>query len=242
MGLIKEQYINLVKKSKKIKSGKKIYTKSKSYIVFKLDFIKLPDEINIIREIKFRSYIDEEDMCVPTSWCNAISYYVLKNYKKVFKPSQLYLHYFTKKNDGSEGCDPYDCISAIQKYGICSESEYKSKIPTKNNIINGKQNIQNFKYLEIKNNLKEIKKQLYNLNPIIISVDMYSSSYEFTHVLKTPEASDIIEPYGHAMLLVGYNDSTRYFTYLDSDGYHYVEYDYILNKNLTSELFIVNGI
>jgi len=256
MGRFKKLEYNLVKKCKLIKYGKKQYQKIK-HILF-----NLPKEVNITKTLKFRQFINYSDedygvMCVATSWCNAISIYILKNYNKIFEPSPYYLHYFTRFitfDDGDDeydidtiingGCDPYDCIDAIQSYGICSKNQYNNykNIPTENDICNSLKNVQDFDYLKIKNNLNTIKMNLYQLNPIIMSIDLDGTEYDESDTLKMPNVNSEIEPDGHAILLIGYNDTRKEFTYLDRDGFYNIEYDYVLNKNVTSDLFIVKKI
>ena len=246
MGRVTSLKYNIVSKSKYVKASKNIRNKITYYKTTRSNIIKLPSKIHITKELKFRQFIDDDNMCVATAWCNAIACYVLKKTKEIFKPSQLYLHYFTRlltENKSHIGCDSYDCINAIKQFGICSESEFsKNKVPSQNDILNGKQNIQNFEYLEIKNNLNCIKQHLCKLNTIIMSIDVYSSYDDFEDVLRMPDVNKETQLDGHCILLIGYDDIKKTFIYLDNDGFFEIEYDYILNKNLTSELYIITNV
>lgn len=144
----------------------------------------------------------------------------------------------------------------------------KTVEPSAEDIINGRKNIRNFKYTTVEHNLYCIKKKLCSNNPIIASFDWFvpedyylknedddededeyddgddededdDDDEEGPCVIKVPKKNDIIYPFGHAILIIGYNDSSRTFRYLDSSGFHDIEYDYILNRKLTDELYVI---
>jgi len=258
MGRVIPLKYNIVIKSKYVKVSKNIRSKIRYFKGTK--HINYPTEFDISKNLKFRKFIDDEDMCVPVSWCNAISFYILKNTGYMFKPSLFYLQHFvtllTNKTI-EDGCYTSDCIKAITKYGICSEVQYFDKAvePSTEDIINGQKNIRSFKYTTVEHNLYCIKKKLCSNNPIVASFDIFvPEDYDFknedddkydedeedgTYVIKVPKENDIIYPFGHSILIIGYNDSSRTFRYLDSSGFYDIEYDYILNQKLTDELYVI---
>ena len=112
----------------------------------------------------------------------------------------------------------------------CPAISYRQIMPTKYNL----------KYI-----LAHLKK------PILFGIMVYSNFFKLTakdnDILNIPSASDEVLG-GHAVILVGYDDTTQTFDVLNSHGFQFADggyfrlkTDYALNPDLAFEFYIVDG-
>ena len=110
----------------------------------------------------------------------------------------------------------------------CSSISYRQIMPTKYNL----------KYI-----LAHLKK------PILFGIMVYSNFFKLTKehdILNVPSASDEVLG-GHAVVLVGYDDTTQTYDILNSHGsqfsdggYFRLKYEYALNPDLAFEYYVVD--
>jgi C1A family cysteine protease len=222
------------------------------------NFFHHPD-VNNIKSIDLRSnfgpVFDQGKLgsCSANALC-AIFDYDLSD----FIGSRLFLYYNERKLDNDiphdSGSTLDNGIEILKKYGICSENDWNYditkfamqppdscyEIAKTNYVIDA---------INIKNDLITIKSCLINNEPIALGIQIYNS-FETTLVSSTgyvplPSSTDILLG-GHAVVLCGYDDNKKIFilrnswgTYWGDKGYFYLDYDYILNNNLTSQLWII---
>jgi len=238
-------------------------------IKFKLEFqqlikLHLPSMIKLNTNIEL-PVLSQGDLgsCTANATSNAILYDLKKNNKITYQPSRLYIYYFSRyladNTDDDTGCNLRDVMKAITKFGACDELIYPyiienfNKKPNKNCIIDGKKKIKKFKYMSVCQDLNTIKNCLFNKFPIILGIELYDSSENDealkSGIMQLPNTN--IETYigGHCILLMGYNDNTKLFYFLNSwghntgeNGYFYIPYSYVLDSKLAMDFWILHSI
>lgn len=154
-------------------------------------------------------------------------------------------------------------IQAIAKYGACDDSFWpfvESNVtvkPSNDAYNNGQMSNQIVETRQINQDLKSIQHALcYQKYPVCVGINVYSSYLDITTIITGnipyPKPNELELNVGHAVLLVGYDDSTRLFSLQNSygttgwgdNGYGTIPYEYILNPALTpNDLWIVgNGV
>jgi C1A family cysteine protease len=196
--------------------------------------------------------------CLSNAICALM--YILSNGKIKFSRLHFYLCYRQCNFDSlteDTGGTMRSAMKAIKSYGLSSENIW----PYVNETINfkylspsasfiNKYNIQKFSYKFIVQNEISIKNCLSSGQPIVIGICIYDSFYtnnvDKYGIIPMPDLKK--EPlFGyHAVLLIGYDDTSRTFKFQNSwgvnwgdKGYGYFPYDYILNKDLTFDLCTV---
>jgi C1A family cysteine protease len=198
--------------------------------------------------------------CVTNATANALEFCLKKEHGVDFAPSRLYMYYYTRLMEGNPGedtgCTIRDCMREIHTYGVCDEVSWPYDIskftirPNNKCTREGKTHIKGFKYLAVRQSLDKIKQVLAEGFPIVFGVDVYES-FESETALKT---GDIPMPNtrterllgGHAILMTGYSDETKLFTFENSwgekvgnKGYFTLPYDYVLDSTLSSDFWTI---
>lgn len=199
--------------------------------------------------------------CGPNQISNSMRYCLKKNKLTDFQPSRLYLYYFTRLFSGSPidqdtGISIRSGLRTIQSYGACSENNWGYNIPKftekpRDDCIKaGKSHVDGFRYIRVQQNLINIKQALYGGFPIIAGIKLFNS-FENKTVANTgtvPMPNKLKEAClgGHCISIIGYNDNTKQFICTNSwgeswgnKGYFTLPYDYILQAELTSDLWII---
>jgi len=93
--------------------------------------------------------------------------------------------------------------------------------------------------------LNDIKQALQGVGPVVIGITVYTSfesqDTSRTGIVKLPARDETVVG-GHAIVIVGYNDETKYLKFANSwgaswgdHGFGYLPYDYISNPNLAAD-------
>ena len=172
-----------------------------------------------------------------------------------FEPSRLFLYYAVRMIKGTVkqdcGAEMRDVCDALHKYGICSESYWPydiskfAKKPTKKACVSAsKHKITEYATFDgdTIDDIRQIKAYLAkNSMPVLVGVDIYSS-FESDQVMNTgivPMPDTSTERYfgGHAVLIVGYDDTRQVLIVRNSwgaewgdKGYFYLPYEYVTKK------------
>ena len=226
----------------------------------KLKLMVLPVQQNLPSLIDLRNKMppvyDQGDLgsCTANALCGLIGYD-----KPGFLGSRLFLYYNERflENTVSQdsGATLYDGIQSLKNNGICPETDwpyivkqFSVKPPTK-----CYQNALKEKALTVKNintnDLVAMKTCLSSGFPFVIGIAVYES-FETRQVAATgmvpmPKPKEQCLG-GHAVCVVGYDDSKQSFVVRNSwgtnwgiKGYFYIPYTYLTNMNLASDAWTI---
>jgi C1A family cysteine protease len=199
--------------------------------------------------------------CVSNGIAKCLEYNLRVSDKINYLPSRLFIYYngrvlgkFPINRD--TGLNIVDGVSSIEMYSACEEVDFPYDITKFAVKPNTKCYIDAHKYklytfYSIEQNLTKIKQTLNIKLPVVLGIAVYSS-FVTQQVAKTgiiPDPNTQTEELvgGHCITLVGYDDSTQKFKFVNSwgqwgdKGYGYISYKYITNTNLTSELYVLTN-
>jgi C1A family cysteine protease len=200
--------------------------------------------------------------CVANALSNSMRYCIRSGKGKDMQPSRLYMYYFTRFLQHTVGEDSgassKRMVEAVAKYGACDElvwpyviADYQLE-PSVLLQSEGELHAPSFKYSGVKQDETILKTTLSLRHPIICGILVYSSFESDAAIttgdIPTPNRAEEELYGGHCILLIGYDDSLRRFIFQNSwgvdvgkEGYFTIPYDYILNPQLASDMWIVTG-
>lgn len=176
-----------------------------------------------------------------------------------FMPSRLFIYYNERALEGTvredAGAEIRDGIKTIAKQGVCTEktwpyliSKFATK-PPKKAYTEGLKH-QAIQYQRLDNtDINQLKGCLAEGYPVVFGFSVYES-FESDTVAETgkvnlPKKSEQLLG-GHAVLLVGYNDSTKRWLVRNSwgtewglKGYFTMPYSYLTNTNLADDFWTI---
>lgn len=169
---------------------------------------------------------------------NIIRFWLRKQGKIEYQPSRLYMYYFGRLLDNNTEYDSGVCLKklfkGIEKFGICSEKNWPydiDKFNIKPDSDIPKENINNFKYYSVKNNINELKLILSYGYPIICMLNFFdnNSSSEIIEFPKNKKNKKF-----KTISIYGYRNSSNMFICMNSvgtewgeKGFFYVPYKYM---------------
>jgi len=197
--------------------------------------------------------------CTANAIAGAIQFDQKKQKAKVFMPSRLFIYYNERVIEGTvnsdSGAQIRDGIKTIANQGACPESE----LPYDITKFANKPSAQCYKdalkltavgYQRLDStNLNQLKGCIGSGYPFVFGFTVYDS-FEGAQVAKTgqlnlPGPKEKVVG-GHAVLAVGYDDSTQRFTVRNSwgrdwgiKGYFTIPYAYLTNTNLADDFWTV---
>ncbi len=179
-------------------------------------------------------------------------------HKPLFTPSRLFIYYNERVIEGTvkedAGAEIRDGIKTVNRDGVPPESmwpyvikKFTTKPPA--HVYTEAKNHVAVKYARVKQSLNQIKSALAADCPVIFGFSVYES-FESEKVAKTGHApmpgKDEGLLGGHAVLAVGYDDSTKLWTVRNSwgknwgmRGYFTLPYDYLLDPDLSADFWVV---
>ena len=212
----------------------------------------------------------ELNSCTCNAICAAFSIVLMKQalMKNMlyidFKPSRLFVYYNSLKYEGKNRDNDYvtvrDTFKAMYKKGICPEllwpyeEEKFGEEPPHDCYISAKDN-RLCRFEKVKQNMDQIRACLKAGFPFVFMFELYDSFYsledEQSGVMPLPSNEEIESQNCdvHAALCVGYDESTQCITVLNSwgtsfgdRGYFYMSYEYILDKDRTGCLWMIDQV
>jgi hypothetical protein len=166
-----------------------------------------------------------------------------REYKKVMSLSPRYVYSLCKKYDGipdEEGTYPRVAMKVLMKHGVCPEAmwpyePYQSDDHKKG--ADAKARIFRIKAYARLASLQEMKRSLVVNGPFLAGVRVYESWFtkpvQKTGLIPMPQKGEEIVG-GHAVCIVGYDDTKALFTFKNSwgtkwaqKGYGFVPYAYM---------------
>jgi len=197
--------------------------------------------------------------CTGNAIAGAIQFEQKKQGVKTFMPSRLFIYYNERDMEGTvnsdSGAQIRDGIKSVNNLGVCAETEWAYDI----NKFADKPGPQCYKdaanctavgYQRLdSSNLTQLKGCLADGFPFVYGFTVYDS-FESQQVAQTgilnlpgPKENKVG---GHAVLAVGYDDTTQRFTVRNSwgrnwgmKGYFTVPYAYLTDSNLADDFWTI---
>jgi C1A family cysteine protease len=209
---------------------------------------------------KCPSVYDQEQLgsCTANAIAGAIEFDLMKENKKAFVPSRLFIYYNERAMEGTvasdSGAQIRDGVKSVASKGDCHEEIWPYDI----NKFADKPAQKCYKdalkhkavqYQRVIRDLNQMKGCIASGYPFVFGFAVYQS-FESQQVAKTGHAS-MPSPGeqavgGHAVLAVGYDDSQNWFIVRNSwgtkwgmKGYFTLPYSYLLNANLSDDFWTI---
>ncbi len=226
----------------------------------------LPTSINLLNTMPDVYDQGQIGSCTGNAIAAVIQYDLMKQneYYEVShtqQPSRLFLYYNGRYIEGTQS---YDCGAQLRdvmkgavQYGSVSEQSYSYDLSHVTSCPPGAEYVtaklhKLMQYASIVQTESVIKTVLASNYPIAFGIVVYSS-FETDQVTQTgqvpmPTSSDSSIG-GHAVVLIGYDDSTQKFLVRNSwgnswgmNGYFTLPYEYVLSPGLASDFWVVNTV
>jgi len=211
-----------------------------------------------------KTYVDLRTKCPPildikhipihpvASMCSILHYQLIKNKLVLFPPSRVFIYKNSFIFPEIRSLISFEALfKSIETYGFCSEIDYNFNIENLENEISNRhyKEAEAFKFVNIFRvhpSLEVLKIMLQNEFPILAGIVLYQDLSKITNKLWLPE-SNKKRLGGISTVLVGYSDDIECFFAKFSlgknfgiSGYIMIPYKYILNIELTPELFYID--
>lgn len=201
--------------------------------------------------------------CTSNSVSGLAQFLMMKEGHQSFIPSRLAIYYWERVIEGSvstdSGASISDSLDVVSKNGCPHESLWwyntaKFKVKPNQTVVADAAKHKVSNYSQVDNaNLNTMQACLSSGYPITIGFTVYDS-FESQAVADTgivPMPNEKTEQVlgGHAVLIVGYNNSKNWFVVRNSwgtgwgdKGYFYMPYAYFTNSNLASDAWTADTI
>lgn len=200
--------------------------------------------------------------CTAQSVAGLAQFLLIKDKKPSYVPSRLFIYYNERVMENSvkfdNGATLISGMKVLRKFGAPHEklwwyNEKKFTVKPNKKVYDDGLNHQIKEYLAVDNgNIEEIKTILSEGYPLVFGCTVYnsflSSSTEHSGIVTMPKQREKMAG-GHAMLIVGYNDTKKLFIVRNSwgvnwgdKGYCYFPYDYITNRDLSDDFWTAREI
>ena len=201
--------------------------------------------------------------------------YKQNNFIKII-PSRLFIYYNGRVvdqngyTDNDDGIPIISGIIAMNKYGVCDErlwpyiiSQYTTRPPASCYQKAIGQRIMKISYirdsLSVSEKLDALRSTIVLGFPVIIGIYLFTSfvdnnTADRTGIIPMPTSDELSDPDnknvgGHAVVLIGYNDTTRLFLFRNSwgkiwgsNGNGFIPYDYVTNSDISFDFYIITSI
>ncbi len=173
-------------------------------------------------------------------------------------PSRLFIYYNERviehTVDSDSGAQIRDGMKSVNKQGVCPETLWsydteKFNVRPANPCYTEALNHQTLSYHRVPQILNQMKGCLLEGYPFVFGFTVYES-FESPTVAKTgklnmPKKNESVVG-GHAVVAVGYNDTSKRFIVRNSwgagwgiKGYFTIPYDYLLDDNLANDFWTI---
>lgn len=222
---------------------------------------KLPDEVDL-RTLVDLPVLDQKALgaCVAMASANAHLFAQVRQGKKAFGPSRLFIYYNARARMGKQfiridsGCHIRDAFKSLNDDGACPEPlwRYDTRLYAKKPPLacyrEGKRN-QSINYRRVPQTETQIKGALAEGFPIVFGASLYDSfdRIGFDGIVKMPNPEKEVLTGGHAMLMIGYKqiNGKDYVIVLNSwgrwadRGYCYFPLEYLTDTKLSADFWTV---
>lgn len=222
--------------------------------------VELPEHVDLSSNGGWGDILDQGDLgsCVSNSVATCIRYVRKKDKMTVYDPSRLFIYYFGRLIENfpiSEDTGLYirSGYKSVAQYSVCSEKNWpytpqRFGIKPSQYALDAAKQHKTFQYLSLDGDLQQLRKCLADGYPISFGFTVFESFMSIqvarTGVVPIPKYKMEEEYGGHAVTLVGYDDSSKRFKVANSwgsswgdNGFCYMPYDFILNDNYASDFW-----
>ena len=221
---------------------------------------KLPSQIDLRK--KCPPVYDQGDLgsCTANAIGAAIQFEQMKQKKKSFVPSRLFIYYnervMERTVNSDNGAQIRNGIKSVNKQGVCPEKMWayddgKKKFIQKPGAECYKTALDNqvVSYQRVTQTLLQLKSCLADGYPFVFGFTVYDNMYS-DEVSKTghvtlPGPKDAAEG-GHAVMAVGYDEKNQWFIIRNSwgkdwamKGYFTLPYAYVTESNLSDDFWTI---
>lgn len=200
--------------------------------------------------------------CTANSIAAAYEFDMIKQKESnIFTPSRLFIYYNERDMENTinydSGAQIRDGMRSINKIGICPEKLWPYNInkytyKPSHYLYDIAKKHRSILYSRVQQNLNDLKLTLSKGYPIIFGFSVYESfeskSVAEKGIMTMPKQNEKLLG-GHAVLAVGFNDETKTFIVRNSwgttwgdSGYFYMPFEYITNKNLASDFWVLERV
>ncbi len=220
---------------------------------------KLPAKVDLSKQCPAVYDQGQLGSCTANAIGAAFEFELIKQNKaKDFMPSRLFIYYNERAIEHTVSSDSgaiiRDGIKTVNKLGVCPEKmwPYNSGQFTErpsNSCYANALNHQVTSYHRVTRNLNQMKGCLAEGYPFVFGFTVYES-FESEAVTKSGKLSmpkkNEAQVGGHAVMAVGYNDTSKRFIVRNSwgtswglSGYFTMPYDYLLSENLSDDFWTI---
>lgn len=198
--------------------------------------------------------------CTANAIAGALEYDQIKQGLPEATPSRLFIYYNERVMEHSvsedAGAEIRDGVKSVNKQGACAESLWPydiSQFTKKPSVTcySAAKAHRTVSYQRVMQNLTQMRACLASGSPVIFGFTVYES-FESQQVANTgivpmPGHNESVLG-GHAVLCVGYDDSTQRFIVRNSwgawgdKGYCYMPYAYLLSHSLASDFWTIKTV
>jgi len=199
--------------------------------------------------------------CTANAIAGAIEFDQMKQKSKTFVPSRLFIYYNERVMEGTvssdSGAQVRDGIKSVGTLGAPPETDWPYDVsqfavqPPPNAYTDAKQDLVS-SYKRVAQSLPQMQGCLADGYPFVFGFTCYDS-FESDEVAKTgvlgmPKQNEQVVG-GHAVMAVGYSNTTRTFLIRNSwgrswgqSGYFTIPYEYLLDSHLASDFWTIRTV
>lgn len=223
---------------------------------------RLPKKVDLRKSGFMPPIYDQGELgsCTSFAISSALEFDRRKQKLSVFQASKLFIYYNERLMEGTvdqdAGAEIRDGIKSVATTGYCSEDLWPysvDKFVMKPSPVayEAAKKHKAVTYYRLDNaDIRQLKSCLAAGFPFVLGVSVYKSFYQGDENGHVPMPSSFDELLGgHAILCVGYDDDTKYFTIKNSwgtstgdKGFYYLPYDYVTNTNLSDDFWSIRSV
>jgi len=219
------------------------------------------------RRVDLRNYgpviYDQGELgsCTANAIAAAVQFAQIKQKRKVFRPSRLFIYYNERVVEGTVQSDAgamiRDGIRSVARQGVCPEYEWPYDtsmfaVRPPNKAYVSALLEQSVRYQRVAQQVDQIRAVIASKTPVIFGFAVYES-FELADVAETGvmdmPSSGERRVGGHAVLLVGYDDASRRWIVRNSwgtdwgqAGYFTMPYAYLTDPNYSDDLWAISQV
>jgi C1A family cysteine protease len=197
--------------------------------------------------------------CVANAVCGTVEFDRIKQGDTDWTPSRLFNYYNTRVIEGTvdydAGAEIRDSVKSMVQSGDCPETEWPYDIsqftvqPPAQDYTDATK-YEALVYQAVNQDETTMKTILASGYPIVVGFTVYNSFYDAdtTGIVNMPGSLDYVIG-GHAVLVVGYDDSTQRWLCRNSwgtgwgmSGYFTIPYAYFTNTDLASDFWLIQTV